>query len=49
MKRRKLGSKNAKYKKEDLAEEKVTKTFVQEVNGVKVYTIKYDSTQTKKS
>jgi hypothetical protein len=49
MKKRKLGSKNPKYKKEDLAEEKANKTFVQEVKGVKVYTIKYDSTQIKES
>tara|TARA_R100000656_G_C3848781_1_gene106983 strand:+ start:123 stop:248 length:126 start_codon:yes stop_codon:yes gene_type:complete len=40
MKKRKLNSKNPKYlKKKD--EENCIKTFIKEVKGVKIYTIKY--------
>jgi hypothetical protein len=38
-KKRKLNSKNPKYQKKNKDDIKVDKRFVQEVNGVKVYTI----------
>tara|TARA_R110000824_G_scaffold19865_3_gene76048 strand:+ start:4555 stop:4680 length:126 start_codon:yes stop_codon:yes gene_type:complete len=40
MKKRKLNSKNPKYLKEK-REENVVRTFIREVNGVKIYTLKY--------
>tara|TARA_R100000084_G_C4621119_1_gene133203 strand:- start:855 stop:986 length:132 start_codon:yes stop_codon:yes gene_type:complete len=36
-KKRKLGSKNPKYKSESEKEDKYKKEFIQEVKGVKVY------------
>ena len=41
MKKRKLNSKNPKYKKEKTQEDNAVKTLVGEVKGAKVYTVSY--------
>jgi hypothetical protein len=43
MKKRKLGSKNPKYNKEKNNDDNITKELIQEVKGVKIYTVKYDN------
>ena len=40
-KKRKIGSKNPKYKKEKTQEDNAVKTLVAEVKGPKVYTVSY--------
>ena len=40
-KKRKLNSTNPKYKVQDKNEVKFERTFIKEVRGVKIYTIKY--------
>jgi len=41
MKKRKLNSKNPKYIKEIAEDDNAIKTLVQEIKGVKIYTVKY--------
>ncbi|QDP62848.1 MAG: hypothetical protein Unbinned579contig1003_43 [Prokaryotic dsDNA virus sp.] len=43
MKKRKLNSKNPKYKKEKTEENKAKKKLVGEVKGAKIYTVVYDN------